>query len=215
MSLKFSKIDPLNFQDHPKLDYDDDCYYLGEYTARKGFSFSDTNQLIANFKKKPNASSNELYYKRLAIEKAAGLFRAVLANQANAPHFQKATLVPIPPSAIAGDPLYDDRLMRMLKQMKVGLGYKLDIRELVKQVQSVSPAHESEARPTIEEIYDNYCIDEDLTEPEPTEIWIFDDVLTAGCHFKAMQRILTERFPGVETAGFFVARRVPESDLPI
>ena len=63
------------------------------------------------------------------------------------------------------------------------------------------------------ELIENYYIDEDQAEPEPTAIWIFDDVLTAGSHFKAMQHVLTERFPGVTTAGFFVARRVPESDM--
>jgi hypothetical protein len=51
-----------------------------------------------------------------------------------------------------------------------------------------------------------------VAEPTPTRIWIFDDVLTAGCHFKTVQRVVQERFPGVPTAGFFVARRVPESD---
>ena len=32
----------------------DECYFLGEYTARKGFAFSATNQLILNFKKAMN-----------------------------------------------------------------------------------------------------------------------------------------------------------------
>jgi hypothetical protein len=212
LSLKFSRIDPLNFSDHFHLAQDDVCYHLGEYTARKGFSFSYTNKLIVNFKKKPSvANAYELRYKAQAIEEAAKVFRSVLNSEANRERLHAVTLVPIPPSAIPGDPLYDDRMMRMLTAL--GRGLDLDIRELVKQHRSLPPAHETDVRPTVEELIENYYIDEDCADLEPTAIWIFDDVLTAGSHFKAMQSVVTERFPGVTTAGFFVARRIPESDM--
>jgi hypothetical protein len=57
---------------------------------------------------------------------------------------------------------------------------------------------------------DNYYVDETCADPAPTFIWIFDDVLTAGNHYKAMQAVLQTRYPGIRTVGFFVARRVPE-----
>jgi len=40
------------------------------------------------------------------------------------------------------------------------------------------------------------------------QIGILDDVLTAGTHFRAMQTVLSDRFPGVPIIGLFVARRV-------
>jgi hypothetical protein len=71
LSLKFSKIDPLSFSDHASLSPDDVCYHLGEYTARRGYSYSAMNQLVLNLKKKPDCSSNELRHKRIAINAVA------------------------------------------------------------------------------------------------------------------------------------------------
>jgi predicted amidophosphoribosyltransferase len=86
----------------------------------------------------------------------------------------------------------------------------LDIRELVVQIANRDPAHGGPARPRPEIIQANYRIDESLTEPPPRVIGIFDDVLTTGCQFRAMQGLLRQRFPGIHVVGFFWARRVPE-----
>jgi hypothetical protein len=213
LSLKFTKIDPLSFPDHANLRPDDICYHLGEYTANRGYSFSTTNQLIINLKKKPTGINEwERRHKETAIMTVAAAFRQTLYTEVNRAKLKAATLVPIPPSAIEGDPLYDNRMTLVLKAM--GSGLDLDIRELVKQYRSVPPAHQCAIRPTITDIVENYYIDEDLTEPTPTSVWIFDDVLTAGNHYKAMQAVIQERFPGIGTAGFFAARRVPEADDP-
>jgi predicted amidophosphoribosyltransferase len=186
---------------------------LGEYTARRGFSYSPTNQLINNLKKKPHsASSRELQYKNLAINEIGLAFRKTLASEVNVEKLRASTLVPIPPSAISSDTRYDDRMLRVLDRMGAGLG--LDIRELVKQYRSVPPAHECDARPSPQEIAENYYIDEDLSSPDPKIVWIFDDVLTAGSHYRAMKMVLRVRFPAISIAGFFVARRVPEADDP-
>lgn len=207
MSLKFSKIDPLSFGDHRSLSREDICYHLGEYTARRGYSFSQTNQLIENLKKKPHESnSGELWHKQQAIATVAQAFRNVLNSDVNRDKLRVATLVPIPPSCIRGEAGYDDRMTKVLRLM----GQDLDVRELVRQYRSVLPAHECEVRPTVAEIIENYYIDEDVADPPPSVVWIFDDVLTAGSHYKAMQEVIRERFPGTPTAGFFVARRVPE-----
>ena len=48
---RFTKVDDLNLQDHSYLNDIDICYFIGEYTARKGFAYSNTNNLILNFKK--------------------------------------------------------------------------------------------------------------------------------------------------------------------
>ena len=65
--------------------------------------------------------------------------------------------------------------------------------------------------PGPDELYQRYQIDQTLTEPVPRLIAVVDDVLTTGAHFKAMQRILNETFPGVPLIGLFLARRVPET----
>lgn len=210
MPLKFSRVDPLSFSDHAHLEQNDVCYYLGEYTARRGFLFSFTNDLISNLKKRPTSKPAVLSHKYQAISRVADALRETLNSDANHEKLIRATLVPVPPSAVPGDPFYDDRMTRVLNELGIGLG--LDIRELVKQCRSITPVHECENRPTPDDLCENYYIDEDLAEPAPRNVWIFDDVLVAGSHFKAIQRILCKRFPGLITIGIFVARRVPETD---
>jgi predicted amidophosphoribosyltransferase len=60
----------------------------------------------------------------------------------------------------------------------------------------------------------NYAIDEALASPEPTHIWVLDDMLTTGAHFKAAQRVLVRRFPSAKVFGVFIARRAPLPDEP-
>ena len=53
-----------------------------------------------------------------------------------------------------------------------------------------------------------YQLDEQLSQcDEPTEVTIFDDLLTTGSHFKAMQAIIRDHWPTIPISGIFVARR--------
>ena len=113
--LRLTKIDDLTRPDHSYLTAADDCYFLGEYTARKGYAFSATNQLVLNFKKAMDKRGTAQWrYKEQAIGEAAAAFRTAL----NDDWLNVATLVPIPPSKAKGDPLYDDRLVRMLHAIR-------------------------------------------------------------------------------------------------
>jgi hypothetical protein len=96
-------------------------------------------------------------------------------------------------------------------------GLASDVRELVVQTTDLPTAHRAggaQRRPRPDEIYAAYAVDEILATPEPLNILVIDDVLTAGAHFAAMQRRLRERFPAVgKILGGFYARRavgVPE-----
>jgi len=209
--LKLTKIDQLVRGDHSLLCAEDECYCLGEYTARKGYSFSDMNNLVLNLKKKPTASQAELRHKERAIASVADALRESLAVGANLKYLKHATLVPVPPSAARSSPLYDDRIVRILSRM--GSGLNLDIRPLVRQINTLTPSHECVCRPTISELVDNYDISEECAVPTPRSFLIFDDVLTAGTHFKAMQYVLAKRFGAIPTVGIFVARRVPDSEF--
>lgn len=207
MAKRLTEVDDLIRLDHYYLDPGDRCYFLGEYTARGGYAYSDTNQLIFNFKKSPDRKGRpEWRYKGIAINTIGNQFRQNIKDEWLE---NVATLVPIPPSKTKSDPMYDDRLIRMLQAL--GRGLSVDIRELVLQRENMEPAHSAANRPTPEELAENYVIDESLVDPRPNLIAVFDDMLTSGCHFKAMQLVLQERFPGVPIVGFFAARRVPDS----
>lgn len=203
---RLTKIDDLARPDHYYLTAEDDCYFLSEYTARKGYAFSATNQLILNFKKPMSVRGTpQRTYKERAIGDIAAEFRTAL----NGEWLDTATLVPIPPSKAKTDPLYDDRLLRMLRAIRPQPAP--DIRELIVQRANMAAAHEQTIRPKPDDIAANYAIDEQLRNPAPQIIGLFDDVLAAGAHFRAASNILKAAYPGVRIIGLFVARRVPEA----
>lgn len=207
LASRLQKIDELSRRDHSYLEEGDHCYYFGEYTARESYAHSATNQLIHNLKKTMDKRGTPQWrYKGVAIAESARLLRSAVKADA------RVTFVPIPPSKTKGHPLYDDRLIQILEATCEGR--PAEYRELLVQRRSVAAAHLSEVRPTIDEVAANYQIDEALSHPEPQAIFVLDDVLTTGCHFKAAERVLRARFPRSNVIGLFIARRVPKSVDP-
>ena len=90
----------------------------------------------------------------------------------------------------------------------------LDVRELVVQAQSTAAAHQVGGRPGPVDLLQLYHCDLTLLHPVPQIIGIFDDVLTTGAHFKAVQMLLRRQFPAARIIGFFIARRVPDTADP-
>jgi hypothetical protein len=205
-SERLTKVDDLTRPDHFFLTPDDACYFLGEYTARKGYAFSATNQLILNFKKTLDKRGTAQWrYKDRAIGETATAFRTALTGGL----LDRITLVPIPPSKAKGDPLYDDRLVRMLDAIRPQP--RLDIRELILQRVSTAAVHGQANRPRPDEIQANYAIDGTLVDPKPQTVGLVDDVLTTGAHFRAACTVIRQVYPDVRVVGLFIARRVPEA----
>jgi hypothetical protein len=208
--IRLSLIDESNRDDHSRLTANDSCYYLFEYTSHRGYSFSSTNQLIANLKKKPSTAGQQGYhYKARAITSCGRHLGAAL----NPAWLADATLVPVPGSKAQGHLDHDDRIERICRAMRQP---PPDVRALVTQTASTTASHEAAVgdRVTVEQLLAVYAINEALAAPAPTSIAIVDDVLTAGTHYRAMHSILSARFPNVPLIGLFVARRVfPEDDV--
>lgn len=203
---RFTKIDDLVRRDYRHITEADHCYFVGEYTARKGYAYSDTNQLILNFKKSiDRAGQPEWRHKEKAIQVVANRFRnAIPPNQ-----IEKFTFVPIPPSMAKGHPHYDNRMVRMLETIRPEP--RLDIRELIFQTESTVPAHNQDVRPHPNQIKRFYRFDKNLAEPEPKIFALVDDVLTTGAHFRAAKSILSKFFPRKSVIGLFIARCVPDT----
>lgn len=202
MTVRFSQIDDGNRADHTRLGPDDRCLYLFEYTSGRDYSFSTTNNLINNLKKKPTSSESQRRYKAQAIAQCGGHFREGLDPD----WLVRATLVPIPGSKAADHGDFDDRMTQVARAIQPGI----DVRALVRQTQSLRASHEvgEGDRVSVEELLAAYQIDESLAQPDPVTIGIMDDVLTAGTHYRAMQTVLSRRFPAATIFGLFVARRV-------
>jgi hypothetical protein len=212
LSYSLSKVDRLILQsgEHFHLDEGDGCYFFGEYTARRGYNFGETNQLIYNLKKgMERANRPDFGYKARAVATAGDLLRQHLANPANVNSLRAATLVPIPPSKTKDDALYDDRILRILRRLDQE--NNLDIRELIIQIETLETFHgENRLPPHV--LATKFRVDESLCEPNPNCVWLFDDVLTTGSHFKAAKQVILQRFPGIAVVGIFLARRVPEAN---
>lgn len=207
MSL-LSLIDEHCITDHYHLDEEDTCYYIGEYTARKGYGFSDTNQLILNFKKEVDRKGDYEYrYKTQAIQQIAKQLNNVLKPS-------MVSCIPVPPSKDKSDPLYDDRLVKVLESSQK-LESSLDYCDMVQLKESYDPSHSSVQRLLPDQLVELYNVVIPNGYQPRQNIIIFDDVITTGSHFKAMKTLLSRQFPTHNIVGLFVARRVPETFDPI
>ena len=204
---KLRKIDEVARSIHYHIREEDHCYYIVERTSKVGYSFSKANQLIVNLKKRPNSSPAELNYKARAISSCAKKLGEILKDKIK----ETATFVPVPPSKAVDHLEYDDRIEQVCR----GIAPGLDVRNLVVQGTSMRANHErgEDDRITLQELLDHYSIDEKLTDPPPSVLVIVDDVLTAGTHYRAMEDVLSARFPAALIVGIFIARRVyPDED---
>ena len=115
--------------------------------------------------------------------------------------------VPVPPSKMKTDPEYDPRLLNVLRLVWPRLP---EVRELVVLTGEGFDSKQKGLRPAERAQY--YSIAEGLAQPEPEVIILFDDILTTGCHFKAMEIVLRARFPLANILGLFLARTVRPTD---
>ena len=197
---RFTEIDALTRPDHYYLNEDDYCLYLGEYTARAGFSHSQTNQHIFNIKAPIRCRGTGRWrWKEQSMSIAARALRAALGKKIG-----QFTFVPVPPSKSKSDAEYDDRMIRILTQM--GKGFDVDIREMIEQDRNMVPSHEAQqdgiARTPIDDLDDAYSIDNAQCGPTRRYLAVVDDVLTTGAHISTMKQILLHTsviYPSVHT----------------
>lgn len=199
--MRLQILEPRN---HTWLKTGDRCWNYGEYTSEGGYLASDTNQLILNLKKKPTVSPAQLRYKTAAIDH----WGSVLAKAINVPGTVGVlTFVPMPGSKPVGHAEYDDRMLRVLQRMAVGVP-GVDVRPLLKQVGERSAQHEG-TRLTPTQLCTTLAVDYSLMPPPVARtIVVVDDVITMGASFAAAKSMLAG-LPNVqEVVGFFLAKTV-------
>ena len=202
------KIDELIIGQHWSLSQTDECYYLLEYTARQRPPLSRGNDLIMNLKKPMDRKGRpEWRYKEWAINEIARELRSSLSVVID---FPSTTIIPIPPSKIRTNPLYDDR---NLKTLRKACPTDADIRELIIGKKDMSASHESDFRPSVAEILDNYTLNPNIHPEIRENIVLFDDVVTAGSHYVACRQFLEGYWLLKKIKGVFVARRVVQRSM--
>lgn len=210
----FRKIDELTQGDHSFIDINSDCYYFAEYPSGDNpeNKLNPIYSLIHNIKKPMNRQHlPEWRYKLIGINTCSQNLKDLFLQTGD---IADVTLVPIPPSKIKGNPAYDPRMLQILEGIKPYFP-TCDIRELLSCQADMVSSHESFIRPTIDEIANNYRIDETLISGCRSRIILVDDVLTTGAHFCAAKNKILERIPGAHISGYFIARRLlpPNNDF--
>ncbi len=200
------ELDPVG--GHSALAPDDLCYYIGDYTPRAGYAHSEMNKRIINLKKDPSRrDKDEWQYKEKAIRESARLLTSAFSDYP----LERCIFIPIPPSKNRDDPMYDDRLMQILNRV-IGIE-ESQIIEAINVRSSTDAVHLSSGRrATVEAIKQNYILDHLNFTEKPKVVWLFDDVIASGAHFKAAKQLLMT-VPSLETipiVGLFIARSILE-----
>jgi hypothetical protein len=201
---KLRKIDDFTVGDHSWLASSDQCYYIWEYTARKGHGFSPANDFVWNLKIKPSAidkSPLRYRHKLEAIAHAGQALRTFITRE-----FAEtlATFVPIPCSKAVTDPEYDNRLHKVLAT--AFHGWDADVRDVLRLKHSTPADHESAERLTFDELLGITELKGSFDSAPRQVIVIVDDVLNSGKHFKVAQSLIQDRYPSAEIRGVFLAR---------
>ena len=204
LPTKFTRIDETSLQDHWHLTNLDFIAYFGEYYAKAGFDYSDMNQLIMNLKKPMNRRGKaEWRYK----EKAKLEFSKLLISALSEYDFSEFIFVPVPPSKLDNHPEFDNRLMEILNLVKEK--NSINICDLVLQKENREQFHTQDEKRDAEELFSNFKLNEHAPRPAVKNIIIFDDLLTTGTTYRAMEKFLKIHFPDCDYSGMFLARRVP------
>jgi predicted amidophosphoribosyltransferase len=180
------------------LGTDDRCYYARDYISKGGFSASDANRLISNFKKPVNRRGlPDWKYKGQAIRQFANELTQLLG--------QGCFVAPIPCSKCKTDADYDSRLEDSLAILtKARPDVKLV--ELLSAKTTLPASHLGGGRKP-DAIYENLSWNGGLPQGANHVIFV-DDVITTGGHFKACQRMVIEHHPEVNVIGVFWAKTV-------
>jgi hypothetical protein len=192
------KAHKLDIELHPRIHIgaDDLCVYFLEKES-EGYSASDANNLIYNFKKPVSRRGHsDWYYKEEAIK--------TIASMVNNISFPRCFIVPAPTSKPRNSTEWDDRIDQIvdsITQQQVVVAKILDVSEPLK------PAHDGGSRDiatikayTSQILLPNNGID---------TVIISDDVLTTGAHFKAWKEIILEHNPHIKQVfGLFFALHV-------
>ena len=188
------------------LDEDDVCFYY----MKKPFglpSDSKAAQLIYNIKINPKTMSNpqrKAGYKEKAIDQCAEDFSAFLsANKSLCPP-TNTILIPMPPSTPRNHPQYDDRMFRVCNIISEKLGYQ--VVDCLTSKSYMGSFHTNTMERDVDLLIENTDFDYEMIKPGIQYVFLVDDQLTKGTHFKAMKKIITA-VHDVEVFGLFWAKQ--------
>lgn len=203
MIYNWSTLDGIQNQPYYIDDEDlENCFFAVEYISKGGYSASEANNLVSNFKKPMDRKGKEEWkFKLKAIDDFGHMISNILTDE-------EYVISDMGTSKSESDPEYDPRLIqtiRKLKKIKPNVIY--DPLFSIKKGMPSSSRGNNRLRPddilkhlTWEGFSDN---NDDLGE-----VVIIDDVITTGAHFKACKSLINRYYPDMVVYGIFLAKTV-------
>jgi predicted amidophosphoribosyltransferase len=182
----------------------EEWFYYHERLSHGGYQGLSGNQAIANLKKGPEREGHaDWKYKLQAVNEFARDLAQLIGKG--------DTVVFIPTSTVPGEAGYDER-NEMVAARLAQLRPDITIDNVFTIKQTVQKAHHGGSR----NIWDirnnlNYLGFDD----EPETVWLIDDVVTWGSHFRACELLIREEYPDVTVKAAYWAKTVwpaPEND---
>ncbi len=207
MTLSLKELDESLVGDHSKIDIKDDIFYLEDYKSGGTYQGSTGNDLILNLKKgMDKKGTSEWIHKERAIKKVADVVSKFMDHGAQ--KVDKVYWIPVPPSKSRIDPQFDDRVYRILTLAHGMSGnHQHIIADVFHQTSSRDAFSTNKVIRSITDLTSNYSMNDIPNyNPETDAILIFDDVLTTGCHFKAIESMILDKYDNANIKGLFVAR---------
>ena len=208
------KLHKLEYEIHgknrPHFELHHKCWYFMEKQA-EGFSVSDANQLVYNFKKHLDKKGTaECFYRNQAVQKFISDLCTLRINP-KILHNGYITAVPAPTSKVRNSTKWNDRIDLVVKgwakcNSAIKVEYALDV------ICDIPSSHQGGGSRNPHEIKKYLKFNGFKDEPSEVVI-IIDDVYTTGGHFKAFREFILENDERVkEVIGIFWALHV--WDLP-
>lgn len=182
------------------LSESDYCVYAREHTDG-GYEASHSNQMLFNYKKPLEyKGTGQWFYKIHSIT----LFATEL-SQLNFPN--NSVLIPAPTSKPRSSVLFDSRIDDSINEL---IKYRPDLKlqPILDMSEEIRSAH-SEGGPRDPSIIEQYITVSNFTGIDiPDKVFIIDDIITTGGHFKAAKNAILKHFPQINVIGVFWAKHI-------
>lgn len=196
----WKKIDAITISTITHLNNSDECFYAKDYLTGFGFQGGSANSDILNFKKAPGTPGQ--HYRAQAINK----FALEASSLFDCDSGKKFAVTAIPSSKVTTDPLYDRRFEDFFDQLKQFCPC-LEVFWPVVAINTVQPIHQTSGARNPNSLMQNYRYT-GFPNTEPSNLIVFDDLLTSGAHFRAYKDFIIQSGFGGKVFGVFWAKTI-------